>query len=151
MSVDLSYDARHDRVRRSRGRAKDYQCARCDQPAGEWATIHGRTGFDPQDYEPLCIPCHRSYDRQVSSWEQLGDLDHGSPAALWEQIAAWLRGDITSGRLTGRVPSATALAMSYGVSRDTALRALAQLASEGLTVARRGRGTFVVPEDDREH
>jgi DNA-binding GntR family transcriptional regulator len=77
------------------------------------------------------------------------DLDHDSPVPLWEQLAGRLRDDITSGRLTGRVPSATALAMSYGVSRDTALRALAQLASEGLTVARRGRGTFVVP--DREH
>lgn len=77
------------------------------------------------------------------------DLDHGSPVPLWEQLAGRLREEITSGRLIGRVPSATALAMSYGVSRDTALRALAQLASEGLTVARRGRGTFVVPEADR--
>jgi GntR family transcriptional regulator len=79
------------------------------------------------------------------------DLDDASPLPLWEQLAGRLRDDITSGRLTGRVPSATALAMSYSVSRDTALRALAQLGSEGLTVARRGRGTFVVPEDDREH
>jgi DNA-binding GntR family transcriptional regulator len=77
------------------------------------------------------------------------DLDHDSPVPLWEQLAGLLRAEITSGRLTGRVPSATGLAMSYGVSRDTALRALAQLASEGLTVARRGRGTFVVPQDER--
>ena len=77
------------------------------------------------------------------------DLDHDSPVPLWEQLAGQLRAEITSGRLTGRVQSATGLAMSYGVSRDTALRALAQLAAEGLTVARRGRGTFVVPEDER--
>jgi DNA-binding GntR family transcriptional regulator len=77
------------------------------------------------------------------------DLDHDSPVPLWEQLAGQLRAEITSGRLTGRVPSATALAMSYGVSRDTALRALAELAAEGLTVARRGRGTFVVPGGKR--
>jgi GntR family transcriptional regulator len=71
------------------------------------------------------------------------DLDPDSPMPLWEQLAARLRADIAEGRLTGRVPSAAALAVAYHVSRDTALRALAQLASEGLTVARRGRGTFV--------
>jgi DNA-binding GntR family transcriptional regulator len=71
------------------------------------------------------------------------DLDHDSPVPLWEQLANRLRADIESGRLTGRIPSAAALARAYSVSRDTALRALAELAAEGLTVARRGRGTFV--------
>jgi DNA-binding GntR family transcriptional regulator len=71
------------------------------------------------------------------------DLDHDSPVPLWEQLAGKLRDEITAGRLTGRVPSAAALARAYSVSRDTALRALAQLADEGLTVGRRGRGTFV--------
>jgi hypothetical protein len=71
------------------------------------------------------------------------DLDHDSPVPLWQQLAILLRADITEGRLTGRVPSAAALALAYHVSRDTALRALAELAAEGLTVAHRGRGTFV--------
>ena len=71
------------------------------------------------------------------------DLDHGSPVPLWQQLADALRDDIQEGRLTGRVPSAASLALSFGVSRDTALRALAQLRAEGLTVAHRGRGTFV--------
>ena len=75
------------------------------------------------------------------------DLDHDSPVPLWEQLAGRLRADITEGRLTGRVPSAAALARAYGVSRDTALKALGQLAAEGLTVARRGRGTFVRREE----
>jgi DNA-binding GntR family transcriptional regulator len=76
------------------------------------------------------------------------DLDHDSPVPLWEQLAGRLRTEITSGRLTGRVPSAAALARAYGVSRDTALKALGQLAAEGLTVARRGRGTFVHRDSD---
>lgn len=71
------------------------------------------------------------------------DLDHDSPTPLWQQLTAALRADIREGRLTGRVPSATALGIAYGVSRSTALQALAQLAAEGLTVAYRGRGTFV--------
>jgi GntR family transcriptional regulator len=75
------------------------------------------------------------------------DLDHGSPVPLWEQLAGRLRAEIEAGTLTGRVPSAAALAVSYHVSRDTALRALAELAAEGLTVARRGRGTFVRREE----
>jgi DNA-binding GntR family transcriptional regulator len=78
------------------------------------------------------------------------DLDHDSPVPLWEQLAGKLRADITEGRLTGRVPSAAALAASFGVSRDTALRALAELRAEGLTVARRGRGTFVRREGGHE-
>ncbi len=77
------------------------------------------------------------------------DLDHDSPVPLWEQLAGLLRADIEAGRLAGRVASAAALARYYSVSRDTALRALAQLAAEGLTVARRGRGTFVVRPEDR--
>lgn len=76
------------------------------------------------------------------------DLDHDSPVPLWEQLADQLRAEIEQGRITGRVPSAAALARAYGVSRDTALRALAQLGAEGLTVARRGRGTFVRRADD---
>jgi GntR family transcriptional regulator len=85
----------------------------------------------------------------IDSLGTVPDLDHDSPVPLWEQLAALLRADIREGRLTGRVPSAAALARYYGVSRDTALRSLAQLAAEGLTVARRGRGTFVIPEDQR--
>lgn len=77
------------------------------------------------------------------SVDPVPDLDHDSPVPLWQQLAALLRADIAEGRITGRVPSAAALAVAWHVSRDTALRALAELASEGLTVARRGRGTFV--------
>jgi DNA-binding GntR family transcriptional regulator len=60
-----------------------------------------------------------------------------------------MRDEITSGRVSGRVPSAAALAQNYGVSRDTALRALAVLRDEGLTVSRQGRGTFTVRRDEQ--
>jgi DNA-binding GntR family transcriptional regulator len=78
------------------------------------------------------------------------DLDHGSPVPLWSQLADRVRADITEGRITARVPSAAALAVAYGVSRDTALKALGQLRAEGLTVAHRGRGTFVRRRSDEK-
>jgi GntR family transcriptional regulator len=70
-------------------------------------------------------------------------LDEDSPEPLWLQLAGHLRADIESGKLSGRVPSARALAAAYSVSRETAVRALRSLADEGLIVSVRGRGTFV--------
>jgi DNA-binding GntR family transcriptional regulator len=79
----------------------------------------------------------------LGSFADMPELDHDSATPLWEQLADRMRDEITSGRVTGRVPSAAALAQNYGVSRDTALHALAQLRAEGLTESRHGRGTFV--------
>jgi DNA-binding GntR family transcriptional regulator len=70
-------------------------------------------------------------------------LDPDSPLPLWRQLADRMRDEITSGRVTGRVPSAGQLAPAYGVSRDTALKALATLRDEGLIVTTPGRGSFV--------
>jgi DNA-binding transcriptional regulator YhcF (GntR family) len=70
------------------------------------------------------------------------------PASGWPlsaQLAQLLRGLITSGELGAgqRVPSEVDLAREHGVSRDTAQRALAALAEEGLIVRRRGVGSIV--------
>jgi DNA-binding GntR family transcriptional regulator len=76
------------------------------------------------------------------------DLDRESHEPLHKQLAGRLRDDITSGRLTGQVPSAAALAAAYSVSKPTAEKALRTLAAEGLTVATPGKGTFVRRERD---
>ena len=76
------------------------------------------------------------------------DLDRESHEPLWRQLATRLRDDITSGRLTGQVPSAAALARAFSVSKPTAEKALRTLAAEGLTVATPGKGTFVRRERD---
>jgi DNA-binding transcriptional regulator YhcF (GntR family) len=70
------------------------------------------------------------------------------PASGWPlsaQLAQLLRALITSGELAAgqRVPSEVDLAREHGVSRDTAQRALAALAEEGLIVRRRGVGSIV--------
>jgi DNA-binding GntR family transcriptional regulator len=71
-------------------------------------------------------------------------LDHDSPVALYEQLAAILRGQIERGELTGRVPSVKTIAQRYEVAQGTAERALAILRGEGLLRSAMGRGHFVV-------
>ena len=76
-------------------------------------------------------------------------VDPELPEPLYEQVAAILREQITSGKLTGRVPSAKTLAQTYGVAIGTAERALAVLRDEGLLRSVMGRGHFVVPSGER--
>jgi len=68
---------------------------------------------------------------------------------LPQQLAELLRARIESGELVGRIPSANELGADYGCSRDTGLKAISQLKGWGLVTTVRGRGTFVVPEDER--
>ena len=75
----------------------------------------------------------------------------GSPRELdppYLRVAAWLRGEIQAGRLLPgeQVPSATALAKQFGVSRNTAVRAIGLLKDEGLVITQRGWGSFVAGE-----
>lgn len=68
---------------------------------------------------------------------------------LWRDAAAEIRNRINSGELTPgtRLPSISGLMSEYGIrSAQTAQQVLHALAADGLTVARRGVGTFV-----REH
>jgi hypothetical protein len=57
------YNAMHRRVEQARG--KPSQCQRCgkDDPAEryEWANLTDRYE-DPDDYQRMCVPCHRAYD-----------------------------------------------------------------------------------------
>jgi DNA-binding GntR family transcriptional regulator len=70
------------------------------------------------------------------------------PDPPYLRVAAWLRGEIQARRLLPgeQVPSATALAKQFSVSRNTAVRALAVLRDEGLVITQRGWGSFVAGE-----
>jgi GntR family transcriptional regulator len=72
-------------------------------------------------------------------------VDDQLPEPLYAQLAAILRGQITRGDLTGRVPSVKSLAQQYEVSAGTAEKALALLRGEGLIRSSIGRGHFVIP------
>jgi len=65
--------------------------------------------------------------------------------ALWTSIAATLSDEIGTGRYRpgDKLPTEAELARRFGVNRHTVRRALAALAEDGLTHARRGAGVFV--------
>jgi DNA-binding GntR family transcriptional regulator len=77
------------------------------------------------------------------------DLDHDSPVPLFRQLADLLRAQIDDGRITVRVPAELALTQQYGVSRGTAHRAVMILVDAGYARISRGKGTFIVPPDQR--
>jgi GntR family transcriptional regulator len=77
------------------------------------------------------------------------DLDHDSPVPLYEQLAAVLRADIDAGRITVRVPSELTLVQRHGVSRGTAHRAVMILVEAGYARISRGKGTFIIPVNQR--
>ena len=56
------YSTLHKRVYRARGKASTYTCEYCGSSASDWAHLHDQDGKDPQDYIPLCRPCHVAYD-----------------------------------------------------------------------------------------
>jgi len=70
------YHTTHLHLKNERGRAAQYACDHCGQSAAEWAYIaEGAaerlltpTGMEYsmnlQDYAPLCVSCHRRYDKE---------------------------------------------------------------------------------------
>lgn len=72
------YEAAHQRVRSTRGRAPEHACAYCSQPALQWAYDHAdaaerttvRQGrlvaysTDPSHYIAFCRPCHLRLDER---------------------------------------------------------------------------------------
>ncbi|MEM1046100.1 MAG: GntR family transcriptional regulator [Pseudomonadota bacterium] len=74
-----------------------------------------------------------------------------SRVPLYHQIYVVLRNRIVSGQIEpgARLPGEQDLAETFGVSRITAKRALNELATSGLVIRERGRGTRVVPSPPR--
>jgi GntR family transcriptional regulator len=71
-------------------------------------------------------------------------VDHSSPTPAYEQLANVLRARIAAGEWsTGPLPSIKDLQGTYDVGRDTALRAIEVLRSEGLVFTVPRRGTYV--------
>ncbi|MFT3888419.1 MAG: GntR family transcriptional regulator [Arachnia sp.] len=81
----------------------------------------------------------------------LWNVDPALPTPLFEQVAATIRGAVTSGALrTGeRLPAARELADALDVNVHTVLRAYQAVRDEGVIELRRGRGAVVVGEPDQ--
>lgn len=72
-------------------------------------------------------------------------VEHDSAVPVYRQIADILRREIIRGKLApgSRVPSESTLTQEYGVSRDTARKAVAVLREMDLVVTTPGKGTYV--------
>ncbi len=83
----------------------------------------------------------------LSLFAQRHELDRDAGATAHAQIERWLVEAIGGGELTpgDRLPSESALAAFFGVSRMTLRQALAGLQDRGVVLRRRGRsgGTFI--------
>jgi len=64
MSGTSEYVQAHRAVYRARGKAAEHQCP-CGKQAQHWANITGAYE-DINDYEALCVSCHRIRDRHDS-------------------------------------------------------------------------------------
>lgn len=72
-------------------------------------------------------------------------IDHEGPVPVYQQLAAILREQITSGKLRPNrpIPSITTLVQEYGLARGTVVKAVQLLVDEELVYPVRGRGMFV--------
>lgn len=59
------YQRNHKRTVKARGRAAAHKCIRCGKQAEDWAQVHGTSGEEPEDYQPMCTACHIRYDRGI--------------------------------------------------------------------------------------
>lgn len=73
------------------------------------------------------------------------------PGGRRREIETWLRELIIGGREGDPLPSESALAERFGVSRMTARQAMQSLAAEGLVSRQRGSGTFIAPQPLHRH
>lgn len=76
-------------------------------------------------------------------------IDRDGATAPYQQLAAIIRERITSGEIPPgrRIPSMTEIEAEFGLARGTIYKAFAILKEEGIVVASRGRGLFVVERD----
>ncbi len=74
-----------------------------------------------------------------------------SSVPLYQQVAAKLAREITSGRIRANapLPSINRLESELGVARNTVIQAMRQLVSDGYAVARHGKGYFAVDHEEK--
>ena len=110
-----SYGGDHVRVRKARGRAAAQRCEVCDQPAKDWAHIHGTDPANPANYRPMCRQHHVNYDRTAKAPEYRLTPEHRAKiSAAKATLSAEVVRAIYADPRTHRV-----IAAEYGVSRRT--------------------------------
>lgn len=72
-------------------------------------------------------------------------VDRAAGPPPWMQVRDILRARITSGELSGRLPSERTLSQTYEIAVGTVRKAIDALRAEGLVYTQHGWGTFTVP------
>ena len=85
------------------------------------------------------------YPLVIDTVRMAREIDRDSSVPPSRQVAGWLREDIESGVYAPgqRLPSITDLVQTYGIARDTALKAQRILIDDGLAENSPGMGLFV--------
>lgn len=90
-----SYGAIHKRLERERGRASQFACTLCGNPAQEWSYAGGAEveAIDPAAgiayspdlscYRPLCRRCHRSIDHSLDHSIHRNERGQFIPRHMW--------------------------------------------------------------------
>jgi len=75
------------------------------------------------------------------------DIDPSRSEPLFQQIVAAVKRDVATGRLRpgDRLPTVRESALDLVVNPNTIAKAYRVLEAEGVTVSRRGAGTFIAP------
>ena len=107
--ADAGYGALHLRVHKARGKASEYPCVDCGQPAYDWSRIHGRDGKSIWDYQPRCRKCHRGLGGYDDESQPRGEAHYA--AKLTEAIVRECRARYADGE------SSTSLAVEFGVNQ----------------------------------
>ena len=84
------------------------------------------------------------YTRVIHA-DTMPEINRGARLPAWKQIAAALREGIADGTYPpgSPLPSMNRLVQDWGVARHTALKALRQMAAEGLAEMEPGMGYYV--------
>lgn len=137
---------------------------------GSWAVSRvvlagHRLGISPGQPSSFTISyiTNVAYIANVRAGQSVGDVGYLCPVAgetidpyadepLYAQLAAILRARIERGELQqlDRIPPESSLVQEYGVSRDTARKAIETLRNEGVVFTVPHRGTYVGPRPERQ-
>lgn len=96
-------------------------------------------------YNDLVCPQYGKFKPSCTMTARREPLQRSSPDPLYQQLAAYLEGEVRGGRLKSgdRIEAEDALSARFKVSRITVRQAVSALVKKDILVRKQGKGTFV--------